>query len=67
MGFKSARRKAGVKVAEVIKALNVTDSAVYQWEMGLTVPDARKLPIIAKLYNCSIDELLTGNGEDNGS
>ena len=61
MSFKSARQKSGVKVSEVISALNVTDSAVYQWEMGLTVPDARKLPILADLYNCTVDELLDGN------
>ena len=65
MGFKSARQKAGIRVAEVMSELHVTDSAVYQWEMGLTVPDARKLPVIAKLYNCSIDELLEGNGDSN--
>lgn len=58
MGFKSARQAANVKVSEVMKAVGVTDSAVYQWEMGLTRPDVRKLPVLAKLYGCSIEELL---------
>ncbi len=58
MGFKSARLAANVKVSQVMQELSVTDSAVYQWEMGLTMPDPRKLPIIARLYNCTVDDLL---------
>ena len=58
MSFLSKRKQAGFSQAEVAEKLNVTSAAVCQWETGKTVPDARKLPEIAKLYGCTVDELL---------
>ena len=43
---------------EVAKALGVQESAVSKWERGLAKPRADKLPLIAKLYGCTIEELL---------
>ncbi|MCX4256474.1 MAG: helix-turn-helix transcriptional regulator [Oscillospiraceae bacterium] len=43
---------------EVAKALGVQQSAVSKWEVGLAKPRADKLPAIAKLYGCTIEELL---------
>lgn len=43
---------------EVAKALGVGQSAVSKWEKGLAKPRADKLPAIAKLYGCTIEELL---------
>ncbi len=43
---------------DVAKALGVDVSSVSKWENGITKPRADKLPIIAKLYGCSIEELL---------
>lgn len=61
MSFKSAREQSGLKITDVMKVLGVTDSAVYQWESGYTKPDIDKLPVMAELYGCSINELLEGN------
>lgn len=58
MGFRSARLKAGLSVAEVMKKLGVSDAAVYMWETGATTPTGKRLPEIAKLYGCTVDELL---------
>lgn len=58
MGFRKARTKAGLSVAQVMKELGVSDAAVYQWETGITTPSAKRLPQIAKLYQCTVDELL---------
>jgi transcriptional regulator with XRE-family HTH domain len=44
---------------EVAKLLGVKESAVSKWEQGLAKPRAAKLPILAKLYGCTIEELLT--------
>lgn len=44
---------------EVALALDVGQSAVSKWEMGLTKPRADKLPALAKLYGCTIEELLS--------
>ena len=63
MGFKQARINAGLSVRQVMKALNVSDAAVYQWETGVFLPNATRLPEIAKLYGVTVDELLKDNGE----
>lgn len=61
MSFREARVKAGLSVREAMIKLDVSDAAIYQWETGLYTPAAKRLPEIAKLYGCTVDELLTGN------
>lgn len=58
MSFRTMRQKAGLSVAQVMKALKVSDAAVYMWETGETTPNGKRLPEIAKLYGCTVDELL---------
>lgn len=58
MGFLAARTKAGLSQAAVAKELGIAPAAVCQWETGKTYPDTRRLPEIAKLYGCSVDDLL---------
>lgn len=67
MGFKSARIKAGKKVTEVMDLLHVSDGAVYQWETGISMPTAAKLPKLAEFYGCTVDELLTGNTKEDSA
>ena len=43
---------------EVAKAVGVKPSAVSKWERGLAKHRADKLPQLAKLYGCTIEELL---------
>jgi transcriptional regulator with XRE-family HTH domain len=43
---------------EVAKILGVKESAVSKWEQGIAKPRANKLPTLAKLYGCTIEELL---------
>lgn len=61
MGFKKSRECAGMTVLQASRALEVSPVAVYKWEDGRTAPDARRLPDIAKLYCCTVDELLSDN------
>lgn len=56
--YKVLREKAGLSVKQVMEALNVSDAAVYFWETGANAPRTKKLPDIAKLYGCTVDELL---------
>lgn len=58
MGFRSARLAAGLTVREVMNVLSVSDAAVYQWETGMTIPRRQRLSKLAKLYGCTVDELL---------
>ena len=48
---------------EVALILGVKESAVSKWERGLSKPRADKLPTLAKLYGCSIEELLADVAE----
>ena len=59
MGFRSARIKAGKRVAEVMQEMGVSDAAVYQWETGETCPKQDKLLKLARFYGCSVEELIT--------
>ena len=59
MGFREARVKAGLSVAQVMDKLSVSDAAVYQWGTGVTMPTAKRLIEIAKLYGVTVDELLS--------
>ena len=49
---------------EVAKILGVKESAVSKWERGLARPRADKLPILAKLYGCTLEELLADDVEE---
>lgn len=48
---------------EVAKILGVKESAVSKWERGVSKPRADKLPMLAKLYGCSIEELLASGSD----
>lgn len=58
MGFKEARLKAGLTARKVSIVLDVSQTTVFAWENGSHSPEARRLPEIAKLYGCTVDELL---------
>ena len=60
------RERAGLRVQDVMRALNVTDAAVYSWECGAYSPRAKRLNEIAALYGCTIEDLLAGE-DDNSS
>lgn len=49
MGFRDARISAGLSVSQVMKNIGVSDAAVYQWETGVTRPNAKRLLEIARL------------------
>lgn len=61
MSFISARKKAGKKAIDAARLVNVSGSSVSQWEKGLCLPSADKLPVLAAFYGCTIEELLSDN------
>ena len=63
MSIKSAREKAGITQAVIADAVNVSRAAVSAWESGKALPEAAKLPVIANLCGCTVDDLLA---KDNG-
>lgn len=58
MGFKKARVRAGLTARAVSIALDVSQVSIFAWENGTHMPEARRLPDIAKLYGCTVDDLL---------
>lgn len=63
MGLTYQRKKAGLTQMQVAQALGITDSAVNQWEKGKTFPKTEQLPRLAKLFNCTVDDLLKERDE----
>lgn len=57
MRFAYYRKRAKLSQMAVAKAIGVSDAAVCQWEKGDSLPEAIRLPEIAKLYKCKIDDL----------
>lgn len=58
MSLLSARTNAGLSQTRVAKELGITNAAVCLWETGKTKPRASILVKLAKLYECTVDELL---------
>lgn len=58
MGFKQARRRAGLTARQVAKKFGVSLAAVYGWEKGTYLPRGERLPQIARLYGCTVEELM---------
>lgn len=55
--IKRIRKKMGLTQGELSKKLNVSQSTVAMWETGINKPRADKLPELAKIFGCSIDDL----------
>lgn len=58
------RRKQGLSQAQLAEKLNITQGAVSQWEMGLSKPKSEILPKLAKVLDCTIDELFKKDEEE---
>lgn len=59
--IKELREKNGLTQFELAKKLNVSDKAISKWETGKGFPDITLLEPIAKVFNISVAELLSGN------
>ena len=58
MRLKEMRKRAGLTARDVALAMGVSFQNVYNWENGSYLPPTKRLPEIAKLYGCTVDELL---------
>ena len=56
-GLAKCRKAAKLTQAELAALLNVGQSAIAAWESGAAYPNANKLPAIAEVLDCSIDDL----------
>lgn len=58
MTLKERRAAVGLLQKDVAKKLNVTNQAVSNWENGNNKILKKYQKPLAKLYNCTVDELL---------
>ena len=56
-GIRLRRRAAGMTLEELAAEVGCTLQAVSCWERGQTLPTADRLPQLAKVLGCSIDDL----------
>lgn len=52
------RRAASLTQEELAEKCSVTPQAVSKWENDISAPDISLIPVLAKLFNVSCDELL---------
>ena len=61
MDIRSRRMSLNMTQSDLALVLGVSRSALAMWETGKSLPRAELLPKIAQILNCSVDELLRGN------
>ena len=57
MNIVHIRKAIGISQGELALKLNVDRSTVSKWESGDALPRSDKLPEIAQILGCSIDDL----------
>lgn len=57
MEIKKYRERAGISKTELAQIMDVDLTAVLRWETGEAMPRAAKIPKLADLLHCTIDEL----------
>lgn len=62
MLVKQHRMRAGLRQEDIAEKLGIDRSTVAKWEAGESLPRADKLPQLARLLGCTVDDLL-GDGE----
>lgn len=56
------RKELGLTQADIAKAVGVSRVSVSLWEKGETTPKGIYIPLLAKILNCDVNWLLTGQG-----
>lgn len=65
MRIRELRQARGLSQARVAEDVGVSKPSVCKWETGVSVPRTELLPLLARVLDCSIDELFGGDQQDN--
>jgi transcriptional regulator with XRE-family HTH domain len=52
------RKSIGMTQAQLAKELNIRQSTVSMWEMGINMPRTDTLLKLAAIFGCTVDDLL---------
>lgn len=63
MNIGDLRKSKNLTQEELATMLGVTRSTVAMWETGEVLPRTDKLPALAKIFGCKIDELFNANAK----
>ena len=61
MRIRVLRIKTNLTQAEVAARAGVDCSTVNKWESEAALPKTRQLPMLARIFNCKIDELFVSS------
>ena len=62
--IRNLREKKGFTQAELADKLGVSSKAISKWEANKGTPSYEFLPLLAKLFNITIDYLMTGEEQE---
>lgn len=62
--LKTMRERSGKKPKIVSDSLGISRVTLWQWENGKRTPSIENLARLAKLYDCTIDDLVGGKEEN---
>lgn len=57
MNIRTARESKNMTQSDLANALKLSRTTIAMWETGESMPRADKLPDLARLLGCSIDDL----------
>lgn len=52
------RKSFGYSQEKLAEILNISPQAISKWENGHALPDTTLLPVLAQIFNCSIDQII---------
>lgn len=58
------RKALGLTQEALAAQLGISSQAISKWENDISYPDIALLPALAKLLNCTTDELLSGKSDE---
>ena len=63
LSIRERRLSLDITQDDLAKRLNISQQAVAKWETGAAAPRTNMLPQLAKILDCTVDELLQNNDD----
>lgn len=63
MGLRSLRKEKGFTQGELAQMIHVDQTAISQWERGVTQPRLKNCLQLAKVLNCQIEDIYSATDQ----